>query len=178
MTKIEIPLTGYAHETFKVLGNMGCLLVSGTMEKANAMTIGWGLIGMLWGKPVFMVAVRPSRHTFKLLEETGEFTVNVPTKEMGEVLGYCGRISGRDEDKIKTRGLATEEGKFVNTPILPDCAVTYECRVIFKTEILSEKIPEDEAQKWYPNGDYHTIYFGEILSTVADQDAESQMPLE
>ena len=178
MTKTEIPLTGYAHETSKVLGNCGCLLVSGTMDKVNAMTIGWGLIGMLWGKPVFMVAVRPSRHTFKLIEETEEFTVNVPRKGMEDIMEYCGTVSGKDENKIEKKRLSVEEGKMVNTPILPDCVVNYECKVIFKTKISEDQVSEDAKERWYPEGNFHTIYFGEILCTTADENAATEMPLE
>ena len=176
MAKIEIPLTGYAHETSEVLGKCGCLLVTGNMEKANVMTIGWGLIGMLWSKPVFMVAVRPSRHTFNLLEQTGEFTVCVPKKGMEDIVDYCGTVSGRDEDKIEKKGLAIIEGKMVNTPTISDCIINYECRVIFKTKISPQQVPEDAKQRWYPEGDFHTIYFGEILSTTAEEDAASQLP--
>jgi flavin reductase (DIM6/NTAB) family NADH-FMN oxidoreductase RutF len=60
------------------------------------MTIGWGLVGRLWREPVFMVAVRPSRHTFKLIEETDVFTVNVPSDGMDATIDYCGTVSGRD----------------------------------------------------------------------------------
>ena len=75
--KKPISLTKYADETITTLGKCGCLLLSGEKEKSNVMTIGWGLIGQLWGKPCFMVAVRPSRYTFKFMEESGEFTVLV-----------------------------------------------------------------------------------------------------
>jgi len=129
MAKKKIPLTGYAEETAKVLDRCGCLLVSGDMEKANVMTIGWGLIGVLWGKPVFMVAVRPSRHTFKFLEKFGDFTVNVPKRDMEEVAEYCGAISGRDCDKFKEKGLAIGRSKKVSSPIISDCIVHYECKV-------------------------------------------------
>ena len=57
LTKMEVARTAFAEETMRVLRVCGCLLVSGNLGKANVMTIGWGLIGHLWSKPFFMVAV-------------------------------------------------------------------------------------------------------------------------
>jgi len=74
MIKLEGSLTAYAEETMNVLDSCGCLLVSGNMEKANVMTIGWGLIGRLGSKPFFMVAVRPSRHTYEFIEKADDFS--------------------------------------------------------------------------------------------------------
>ena len=56
----------------------GILLTTKRGDEVNTMTIGWGTIGIEWGKPVFVAYVRESRHTRKLLDETGEFTVNIP----------------------------------------------------------------------------------------------------
>jgi len=56
LTKIEVARTAYAEETMRVLHGCGCLLVSGDVKDANVMTIGWGLIGPLWGRHFFMVA--------------------------------------------------------------------------------------------------------------------------
>ncbi len=88
-------------ETIEQLSRCGLLLASGRIGKANVMAIGWGLSGILWSKPFFMVAVRSSRFTFKLIEENGDFTVNVPRKGMEEIVSYCGTVSGKDHDKLK-----------------------------------------------------------------------------
>lgn len=176
MAKIKLPLTAYAHETAEVLGGCGCLLVSGTIEKANVMTIGWGLIGRLWGRPVFMVAVRPSRHTHKFIEETGEFTVNIPKKGMEEVAEYCGTVSGRDHDKFKEQALTLEKGKKVASPIISDCGIHYECKVIYKTKFIPDDVPKKVAGQYYRSGDYHTVYFGEIVAVYADKNAASNLP--
>jgi len=123
MTKLKVPLTAYVEDTMRTLDRCGCLLVSGKMKKANVMTIGWGLIGRLWGKPFFMVAVRPSRYTHKFIEETGDFTVNVPKKGMEKIVNYCGSVSGREHDKFKEKGLTMTPGKKVNSPIISDCII-------------------------------------------------------
>lgn len=83
MKKIETDFLKYSDRTLETLNELGLLLVSiDSKEKPNVMTIGWGLIGIVWYKPIFMILVRPSRYTHKLIEETGDFTVNVPKKDM------------------------------------------------------------------------------------------------
>ncbi len=160
----------------RVLRRCGCLLVSGDMEKANVMTIGWGLIGHLWGRPFFMVAVRPSRHTFRFIERTGDFTVNVPRKGMEEIADYCGSVSGREYDKLKEKSLTLKTGKKVKSPVISECGVHYECKVAYKTRVIPSGLPHDILRDSYPSGNYHTLYFGEILYASADTDIQGQLP--
>ncbi len=175
MTKLKVPLTAYVEDTMRTLDRCGCLLVSGKMKKANVMTIGWGLIGRLWGKPFFMVAVRPSRYTHKFIEETRDFTVNVPKKGMEKIVNYCGSVSGREHDKFKEKGLTMTPGKKVNSPIISDCIIHYECKVVFKSKVVSSVLPKNIIRNYYPSEDDHTLYFGEILVTFADEDADSRI---
>ena len=67
----------YAGTLCKALSK-GVLLTTKDGDEVNTMTIGWGMMGIEWGKPVFLALVRQSRHTKKLLDATGEFTVNIP----------------------------------------------------------------------------------------------------
>ncbi|MFH1622944.1 MAG: flavin reductase family protein [Candidatus Aenigmatarchaeota archaeon] len=177
MKKVKILPTAFADETSRALENPGCLLVSGDASKANVMTIGWGAIGVLWGKPVFMVAVRPSRHTYALLERTGEFTVNLPRKGMEATVAYCGAVSGRDVDKFKEKHLTKLPGEKVRTPIIAECGVHYECRVLWKTKVDDSvmPVPDDVKKRFYPKGDLHTVYFGEIVAARADDDASESL---
>ena len=83
MPKVTIRYTDYFRETIQRMCEDGLLLVtSGADGKPNVMTIGWGTLGVIWGRPVFLVLVRPSRHTYRRLEQVGEFTVNVPPREL------------------------------------------------------------------------------------------------
>lgn len=169
MAKKEVGLDDFSTETTKVLARPGCLLVTGDAEKHNVMTIGWGLVGKLWGRDVFMVAVRPSRHTFGMIEGSGEFTVNVPAKGMEKTVGVCGTKSGRDVDKFKECGLTALKSKHVGAPMIKECPINYECRVIYKERLVPERVPEKDKKDWYPKGDFHTIYFGEILAVHAEE---------
>jgi len=170
--KIEISTFRFIGETIKRLDNPGLLLVSGSLKRANVMTIGWGLLGILWGKPFFLVAVRPSRYTFQFIEETGDFTVNVPRKGMEETVNYCGTVSGRDHDKFKEKELTLLPSRQVSSPIIGECMIHYECRVAYKTNVVREALPSAILSACYPGGNYHTLYFGEIVAVRADEELD------
>jgi flavin reductase (DIM6/NTAB) family NADH-FMN oxidoreductase RutF len=59
-------------------------------EALNTMTIGWATFGVVWSKPIMMVAVRSTRHTFGIIEAAKDFTVTVPAGDMHKETGYCG----------------------------------------------------------------------------------------
>lgn len=107
----------FSDEASKALAALkeGAFLTAGDSGKSNVMTIAWGSIGFMWGKPVFTVLVRPSRYTYRFMEEGSEFTVSVPVGGMKEALALCGSKSGRDMDKVKAAGLTLQAGKKVAT---------------------------------------------------------------
>ncbi len=167
----------YLIETERLLKGDGLFLVStGKDGRANAMTIGWGLIGTIWRKPFFLVAVRPSRFTHRLIEESGEFTVCLPAKGMEHALEYCGTKSGRDVDKFRELNLTAVKGFEVAVPYIAECPVHYECRVAYKTDLKPEMLDEGLRRDCYPAGDYHTLYFGLILGVYAEEDAGDKLP--
>ena len=106
MAKIKVDYKDYFAETIERMCEDGLLLVAhGKEGKANIMTIGWGTIGSIWGRPTFIVLVRPSRYTYSRLEEVEEFTVNVPSKSLARAVLHCGTVSGREHDKFKEMNL-------------------------------------------------------------------------
>jgi flavin reductase (DIM6/NTAB) family NADH-FMN oxidoreductase RutF len=152
-------------ETMRRMEDPGLLLVSANKDgKNNVMTIGWGLIGVFWTKTVFMVAVRPSRFSHLFIEESGEFTVNVPGDGMDDAVSYCGKVSGRKHDKFAECKLSLVKGKKVQVPAIKECKVHYECRVVHKLEVVPDLVPANVKKNFYPRGDYHTVYFGEIVA--------------
>ena len=95
----------------------GVLITGKADGRVNSMTISWGMVGVEWGKPVFITFVRESRFTRSLLEKNGEFTVNIPLDDSAKkILGYCGAKSGRDVDKAKEIGLTYEEPETISVP--------------------------------------------------------------
>ncbi len=168
--KIEVPYDACLKETLPALRSSGLLLVSqGKDGKPNAMTIGWGTVGTVWSQPNFVVLVRPSRYTHKLLEENGDFTVNVMPEGMADVLDYCGTVSGRDHDKFADKSLTPVPGLQSNAPIIGESVVAYECRTMLRTQVLPDRLDQEIHNSAYPSGDFHTIYFGKILTVRADK---------
>ncbi len=160
----EIAYNQYAKETLEILSK-GALLTVKSGEKVNAMTIGWGSIGFMWGKPVFMAMVRPSRFTHDMLESTNEFTVAIPRGDAREALRVCGSESGREVDKLPRAGLSTLPAQKVDAPLLDCPGIHFECKVLYRQDMGQENLNPATGQTWYPSGDYHTLYFGEIVAT-------------
>lgn len=176
MAKIEVNYTDYLSETLAALGSPGLLLVSADRQgKPNTMAIGWAFVGPCWGKKVFVVAVRPSRYTHGLIEARGEFTVNVLSKDMVETINYCGGCSGREHDKFAEKGLTAVAGRNVGVPTVAEAVIAYECRVIHKNKVIPEALAPEVKTSAYPRGDYHTLFFGEILTALAEPDARERL---
>jgi len=152
-------------ETVRKMEDPGLLLVSAKKDgKNNVMTVGWGLVGVFWSVPVFLVAVRPSRFSHEFIEETGEFTVNVPGEGMNDVVEYCGKVSGRKHDKFAECKLTLLKGKKVHAPVIKECKIHYECQVMHKLEVVPGLVPANVKKTFYPRGDHHTVYFGKIVA--------------
>ena len=153
----------------------GILLTTQSQGKVNIMTIGWGMMGIEWGKPVFIAYVRQSRYTRELLDETGEFTVNIPAGNGDtNILKVCGTRSGRDLDKVSHLNLTLEQSEVVDVPGIKEFPITLECKVIYRREQDLSLIREDLRNLYYPqdvdgsapgkNRDFHVVYYGEIVN--------------
>lgn len=172
MAKVEAPYTAYFDRFCAALRSSGALLVSlDEKGRPNAMTIGWGLLGITWGLPVCAVFVRPSRYTWSCIEATGDFTVNLPTPALAEQVQFCGATSGRDYDKFRECGFTPTPGRQVKSPAIAECPLTLECEVVQRTDVVPEHFPQRIIAQAYPHGDFHRVYFGEILACYADEDA-------
>jgi flavin reductase (DIM6/NTAB) family NADH-FMN oxidoreductase RutF len=152
-----------APQVMKQVGEGAFLVVKGK-DRVNVMTIGWAMLGIVWRKPIMMVAVRTSRYTYGLIEEADSFTVSAPTGDMKKEIAFCGSKSARDLDKFKECRLSTTKGKKVSTPVLKISGYHFECRIVYKTPMDPKILPAD-LQSIYPAKDYHTLYFGEIMAS-------------
>jgi len=162
----EVAFTEGLVNTLQVMQEQGLLLTSvDTRGKPNVMTIGWATPGIIWGRPVFVVMVRPSRFTFANIEMSGEFVVNVPPKDMREVCEYCGTVSGRDVDKFGERHLTAMGATAVSVPLIEECVTHYECRVVHRGDVRDSELDADIRQSSYPQGDLHRLYYGQVLRT-------------
>ena len=165
MAKKTVEYKDHIGETIKAFNESRVLLVGqGKEGPPNVMAIGWGTIGIIWKKPVFNILIRPSRYTYKLIEETGEFTANIVSPQLKEVVQYCGTVSGRDHNKFKEKQLTAIPSTKVKTPIIKECILHFECKVIYKNDLISSELEKSIIPLIYPEGDFHRLYFGEILT--------------
>lgn len=165
----QIPYNYQADKAIETLSK-AAFLTTAADGCVNTMTIGWGSIGFAWRRPVFTVMVRHSRHTYQLIEKSGEFTVSIPVgKDMQQALTLCGTKSGRDMDKIKAAGLTLKPGQKISTPVIAGAGMTYECKVIYKQSMTAENLDSNVQKQVYADNDYHTIYFGEIVASYIEE---------
>jgi flavin reductase (DIM6/NTAB) family NADH-FMN oxidoreductase RutF len=176
MAKVRVRYTDLFAQTIQRMREDGLLLVTlGADGKANVMTIGWGTMGSIWSRPVFIVLVRRSRHTYTRLEQVSDFTVNVPPPELAEAVSHCGTVSGRDHDKFQEMRLTTIPSREVRPPVIKECVVHYECRVLHRNDIVPDALADAVREEFYDTGDFHRVYFGEIVAAYADEDAARRL---
>lgn len=159
----KVDFKKYSPQVMEQMSKNGVFLNTKQGDRINTMTIGWGTIGVFWGKPVFTVAVRVSRHTYDLINGSGEFTVSVPMDDkLKKALAFCGSKSGRSVDKFAECGISSKDGISVNSPCIEECALHYECKVIYKQSMEPGLILSDAVLKFYSGGDFHMVFYGEI----------------
>jgi flavin reductase (DIM6/NTAB) family NADH-FMN oxidoreductase RutF len=151
----------------------GAFLTVQAGDKLNVMTIGWASIGFIWGRPMFTVLVRKSRYTFGIIERAMEFTVSVPLIEMQKELAFCGSNSGRKVDKLKKCGIEIFPGVKVKTPILNIPGFHFECKIVYKSPMDPSALVES-YNHLYPERDYHSIYFGEIVYCYSTEEGKKK----
>ncbi|MGI6374498.1 MAG: flavin reductase family protein [Anaerolineae bacterium] len=168
MSRIAVAYTHRLEDTLARLAKPGLLLAATkSTGESNVMTIGWGSVGIVWGKPVFTVLVRPSRYTFEFIEESGEFTISVPTIDMERYVALCGTRSGRDMDKFAGLGRSVSPGRTVRAVSLDSSPMVYECKVVHHNDVIPAHLAADIEARSYRGKDYHRVYFGEITGVFA-----------
>lgn len=118
--------------------------------KTNIITIAWAGT-VCTNPPMLSISVRPQRYSYHMIEETGEFVVNLTTRELARACDYCGVTSGRDVDKFKEMHLTPIPMKHVSVPGIGESPVNLECRVTEKKELGS-----------------HTMFLAEVLGVTVE----------
>ena len=168
MGKSPISPAELALQPFTAFDPHGVLLISGTAEQANPMTISWGMFGIMWGKQVMMVMVRPTRHTWQFITEAPDFTVNWLPEGMKAALNLCGTKSGREMDKFAAAGIHAAPGTAVGSPVIAESVLALECRTLYRTDLKPEQFLNPSLLSFY-NNDYHGLFFGEIVAAAGDE---------
>lgn len=141
------------------------LLAAGDREKSNAMTIGWGGIGTLWGRPALTVYVAEKRYTKEFMDKSQFFTVMSFEVADSKVLNYMGRYSGRDGDKAAALGLHTAYTAN-GTPYYTEATMVIECRIMYAAPFDPEGFKSDVPKNMYSNfpAGIHSMYIGEVVN--------------
>lgn len=127
------------------------LVVGGTMDAADVMTVAWINV-VASTPPTVAMGLRRTRRTLELIRERGEFTVNLPPTSLATQVDYCGIVSGHKRDKVAESGLTLEPGVALGTPFVAECPYNLECRVTNEVEI----------------GEY-VVVIGEIVESHAEE---------
>ena len=127
------------------------MVTVGNMESSNIITIGWtGILSTI--PPRTYISVRPERHSYKMLKESGEFVINLTTASQARVVDYVGIYTGAKVDKFKECKLTKLESREVSVPTIAECPFALECRVV-------EVIPMGT----------HDVFIADIVSVSADE---------
>lgn len=124
----------------------------GTMEKSNIITVAW--TGILNTNPAMVyISVRPTRYSYNMIKEQGEFVINLTTKNLAKATDWCGVRSGEKYDKFKEMNLHREKANFVKCPMIKESPVSIECKVVDIKELGS-----------------HHMFIAEVLSINASDE--------
>ena len=151
-------------DIFTLFDKKWALLTAGNEENFNTMTISWGGLGTLWGKPVATVYVRTSRYTHDFMDKNEYFTVSFYPEKYRNVLNVLGTMSGRNMDKMKESGLAAK--KTGETMTFKEAEITLVCRKLFRQELDVSNMPEKIAANLYSGQAPHDMYIGEVVEII------------
>lgn len=134
----------------------------------NTMTASWGGTGVLWGRPVAFVFIRPQRHTFGFAEANDRMTLSFFDEAYRPALSYCGKFSGRDVDKAEKCGLTpaadhTECGRAV---WFEEARLVIKLKKLYADFIRPEAMTDGTPMSSYANGDFHKMYVCEITDVL------------
>lgn len=123
----------------------------GTMEESNIITVAW--TGILNTNPAMVyISVRPTRHSYQIIKNTGEFVINLTNEKLAYSTDWCGVKSGKDVDKFEAMHLNKEKANFVKCPLIKESPVSVECKVKEIKELGS-----------------HHMFIAQVLSIDADE---------
>ena len=146
MPKILLPPTTVLSPVPAVMVSVG-----DCEENYNILSVSW--TGTLCSRPpMTYISLRPATHSYHIIEEKKEFVINLCVPEMLETVDWCGRISGRDQNKWRARGLHALPGEHIRAPLIQECPINIECSVC-EIKILGS----------------HTMFMASVLCVHADE---------
>ncbi len=151
---------------FTVVGKEWLLITAEKNGIVNTLTASWGGFGHLWNKDVVNIFIRQSRYTKEFIDEADNFSISILNHDKYlDQLMYLGKVSGRDENKIKNSGLTIKH--IDDVPYFMEANQVFICKKLFAQTINSNNIIDNKiTDKFYENEDNHEIYFGEVIKIL------------
>lgn len=150
---------------FTEIGKNWMLICAGDRTAHNAMTASWGGLGVMWGKDVSFIVVRPQRYTLEFLDREEYYSLCFFSPEHKAALSYFGSHSGRDGDKDAATGLTAVLD--AQAPYYQEAKLVLICRKLHRQQIDPKCFldPQTDPQ-WYPEKDYHYEFIGEVVKVL------------
>lgn len=156
---------------FTKIGKEWMLITAGAdAGHCNTMTASWGAMGVMWGKNVVSVYIRPQRYTKEFVDAEERFTCAFFGEgNQREALSLLGKVSGRDvPDKVSQAGLTPVE--VGGSVAFEEAELVFVCRKLYARELPPEDFVDTSCDaRWYPNHDYHTMYMAEIEKVLVKE---------
>lgn len=158
---IEIKPEDLNQSPFKLIGSDWMLITAEKNNKVNTMTASWGGFGVMWGKNVAYIVLRPQRYTKEFVDNSDTFSLTFFDSCFKKQLSYLGSVSGRNEDKLSKVELTVTHSD--STPYFEEAKIAVICKKLYAQGFNPESfIAKENDEKWYPEKDYHTLYIAEI----------------
>ena len=166
----EIDITHLNKNVVDLFKNRWALVTAGDKDALNTMTVSWGAVGELWGKDMATLYIRPQRYTEEFLNKNDYLTVSFYPEDMKkQIHGVCGSKSGRDVDKVKECNLTPVFDE--KAPYFNEAQTVLVCKKAAKSRFNPDEFLDGEIdEKWYPQNDYHFIYYAEIEKVLVKDD--------
>lgn len=163
--------TNEYNKIFNELSNDWAILTCGNNNIGyNAMTISWGGIGVLWGKNVAFVFVRKSRYTYEFIENSDSVTLSFLSDNYKDAKALFGSKSGRNVDKFKETNLHATFDPDYNGYYITESEYVLKMKKIYSIDMPFDGMSEDLINKFYSNGDMHTMYICEIKQYLVNEE--------
>lgn len=166
----KISVSELKDNMFDAIGKEWMLVTAGTPEKFNMMTASWGGTGILWGKPVAFIFIRPERYTYEFIEKGDTLTLSFLGEAHRDIHKICGSQSGRDIDKVAASGLklyVTENGNIA----YEQARLILECKKLYADFIDADNFVDKLLiSRWYGegHGGFHKMYILEIQNVFVE----------
>ncbi len=151
---------------FQAIGKDWMLITAGNGDDVNTMTASWGGFGVMYGKNVAFIVVRPQRYTKEFIDREDTFSLSfLEKKKYKSVLNYLGTVSGRTEDKIKKSGLTLDHVD--ETPFFNEAHYVFICKKLYQQPMQGDCLVNEKLDlTYYPDKDYHVLYIAEITKAL------------